>query len=105
TAELETVLGARAPHLGAVPGLSYSDRIIKETMRLYPLYPMLGRIVMRNCELGGYALTEGTGLGVSVWAMHRDPRHFDEPQRFNPDRWTSTLEAKLPKSAFFPFGG
>lgn len=104
-AELQDVLRAQPPHLGALPRLVYADQVIKETMRLYPLYPMLGRTATRACNLGGYELAAGTGIGISVWAMHRDPRYFDEPEAFDPDRWTEALEARLPKHAFFPFGG
>lgn len=103
--EVEAVLGQQRPHPGAIAQLTHVDRVIKETMRLYPLYPLIGRIATRPCSLGGYTLAAGTQIGISVWAMHRDPRYFDEPERFRPERWCEALEAGLPKHAFFPFGG
>lgn len=39
------------------------------------------------------------------WIMHRDPRYFEDPERFHPDRWTEEFEKRLPKFAYFPFGG
>jgi cytochrome P450 len=42
---------------------------------------------------------------VSQWVMHRDPRYFEEPERFNPDRWTEEFEKSLPRLVYFPFGG
>ena len=104
-AELSEVLNGRVPHAGVLPRLTFTEQVIKETMRLCPLYPMLGRVVRCDTVLAGYRLTAGTKLGISVWALHRDPRYFDDPERFDPLRWNETLERKLPKHAFFPFGG
>jgi cytochrome P450 len=42
---------------------------------------------------------------MSQWVMHRDPRFYDEPQRFLPERWSSERMKSLPKFAYFPFGG
>jgi len=42
---------------------------------------------------------------MSQWVMHRDPRYYDEPERFNPDRWLDERFKRAPKFAYFPFGG
>jgi cytochrome P450 len=42
---------------------------------------------------------------MSQWIVHRDPRYYAEPDRFEPDRWTSEFKAALPRFAYFPFGG
>jgi cytochrome P450 len=56
-------------------------------------------------SLGGYAVTPGRMVTMSQWVVHRDARHFPEPERFNPDRWLDGLEHRLPRGAYFPFGG
>jgi len=103
--ELERVLGGTQPDLGALPRLSYTERVVKETMRYYPLYPNVRRDIETAYDLGGYRIPAGTALGISIWAMHRDPRFFPDPERFDPSRWTEALERSLPKLAFLPFGG
>jgi cytochrome P450 len=105
TRELTDVLDGKTPDLSALPRLSCTENIVKETMRYYPLYPIVRRDIAHSYALGGYRIAPGTALGISVWAMHRDPRYFENPERFTPDRWTDELERSLPKLAFLPFGG
>jgi cytochrome P450 len=103
--ELDQVLGGARADLASLPRLSYTEKIVKETMRYYPLYPNVRRDIETAYDLGGYRIPAGTALGISIWAMHRDPRFFSDPARFDPSRWTEALERNLPKLAFLPFGG
>src|SRR5262249_34902687 len=57
-----------------------------------------------ECTIGGYRLPAGTTVIVSQYVMHRDPRYFERPEEFDPDRWTGGLLKRLPKFAYFPFG-
>jgi cytochrome P450 len=66
---------------------------------------MLGRQAVAACELGGYHLPAKATVLMSQWLLHRDARWFDEPERFRPDRWADGLAKRLPKFAYFPFGG
>ena len=50
-------------------------------------------------------LPGGSTILMSQWVVHRDPRYYSDPERFNPDRWADGLEKRLPKFAYFPFGG
>jgi len=77
---------------------------VKESMRLYPPAYGLGREAIRDCEVGGFHVPPGTQVFMFQWATHRDPRFFDEPLRFNPERWTTEFESQLPKYAYYPFG-
>jgi cytochrome P450 len=104
-AELRDVLGDRAPTVADLPRLVYTERIILESMRLYPPVYAFGRRPIADCTLGGYAIRAGTTIMISQWIVHRDPRHFAEPERFDPDRWANDLQKRLPKYAYFPFGG
>ncbi len=75
--------------------------VLRETMRLYPPVYALFRQADRPTEIAGYRLPEGSLVLLSQWATHRDPRYFEEPERFDPDRWT---DPDHPTYAYFPFG-
>jgi cytochrome P450 len=60
---------------------------------------------LADFELGPYTIRAGTTIFMSQWVMHRDPRYFDDPEKFDPDRWLPERSAGRPKMAYFPFGG
>jgi cytochrome P450 len=74
-------------------------------MRLYPPAWVVGREAIAECEVGGYRMPAGTTALMSQWVMHRDPRYHENPERFDPDRWTAEYAKALPRFAYFPFGG
>lgn len=102
--ELQQVLNGRIPEARDMPQLTYTEKIIKETMRLYPPAWAVARAVLTNCEVGGYQLRRGDNVVISQWVMHRDARFFIEPEKFEPDRWSPERAASIPKFAYFPFG-
>jgi cytochrome P450 len=104
-AELDQVLGGRLPTVADMPLLQYTEKIAKESMRLYPPAYGVGREAVEEFELGGYRVPAGSQLFMFQWAMQRDPRYFTEPNRFYPERWTEEFTSRLPKYAYFPFGG
>jgi cytochrome P450 len=104
-AELDQVLGGRLPTVADMPRLQYTEKIAKESMRLYPPAYAVGREAVEDFELGGYRVPAGSQLFMFQWAMQRDPRYFTEPNRFYPERWTEEFTSRLPKYAYFPFGG
>jgi cytochrome P450 len=104
-AEVCGVLGGRSPTAADLPRLPYTQQVVLEIMRLYPAAYMLGRQAVAACELGGYHLPAKATVLMSQWLLHRDGRWFDEPERFHPDRWADGLAKRLPKFAYFPFGG
>jgi cytochrome P450 len=104
-AELDEVLDGRAPTFADLPRLKYTEMIAKESMRLYPPAYGVGRQNIKECEIGGYRVPAGTQVFAFQWVTQRDPRYFDEPESFYPERWTEEFEKGLPKYAYFPFGG
>jgi cytochrome P450 len=104
-AELRDALGERAPTLADLPRIAYAEQVVKESMRLYPPIYAFGRQAVRDVEIRGYPLPQGTTVFMSQWVMHRDPRFYDEPEAFRPERWTAEAERRLPKFAYLPFGG
>ncbi|GAB4201181.1 MAG: cytochrome P450 [Roseiflexaceae bacterium] len=104
--ELDRVLGGRAPTMADLPALRYTELVLRESMRLYPpAWTLSGRIAARDTELGGFHIPAGSLMSISQWVTHRDPRFFPEAERFQPERWEGDLEKRLPRFAYFPFGG
>ncbi|HVP50381.1 MAG TPA: cytochrome P450 [Candidatus Bathyarchaeia archaeon] len=104
-AELDLVLAGRTPSAGAVPQLPVANKVVRETMRLYPPAWVMSRQAVEDVEVGGYTVPAGSNVIVSQWVTHRDARFFPEPESFRPDRWSPESEQSLPKFAYFPFGG
>jgi cytochrome P450 len=104
-AELDAVLGDRAPSLDDLPNLSYTGHVITETLRLYPAAWGMARLAVEDHEVAGYPVTKGMGVAMAQWVVHRDPRWYDAPEEFRPERWQGDLLKRLPRFAYFPFGG
>ena len=102
--EVDAVLGQRAPTLEDLPRLQYVDQVIKETLRIYPPAWILGRQAMQDVELGGYHVRKGTMVFVSPYVQHHDPRWFEEPEAFRPERFSEENEKKIRAHTFIPFG-
>lgn len=104
-AELASVLGGRAPTVEDAPALRYTEWVILETMRIYPPAWSVGREALTDLELAGTQLRKGAQLWIFQWAAHRDPQWFPRPDSFEPERWDDDLVRRLPRCAYFPFGG
>jgi len=103
--EIDRVLGGRAPTMTDLPSLGSVEQVVTESMRLYPPAWLIGRRAIDAHPIDGYTAPPRSIVLMSQWVMHRDPRFFQEPDRFNPARWTPAFRAELPKFAYFPFGG
>ncbi len=104
-AELDRVLEGRAPGFYDVPGLTYTEMVVAEAMRLYPPAWAIGRKAIEAFEIGGLELPAGSICILSPYVTQRDPRWFAEPDRFDPERWTAEAKEARPKFSYFPFGG
>ncbi|QOT00324.1 cytochrome P450 [Brevibacterium sp. JNUCC-42] len=103
--EIHDVLNGRLPVTQDISNLKYTGMVINETLRLLPPAYTLLRQSAEDTEIGGYMIPKNSIVLVSQYVMHRDPRYFEDPLAFRPERWADGLEKKLPMFAYFPFGG
>ena len=103
--ELDSVLGSRPPNAGDLPKLVYTERVIREVLRLYPPAWRIFRMTQTELQIGDYVLPAGSNIVLVQWVTQRDPRWFVNPDKFEPDRWVEDAARKLPRFAYFPFGG
>lgn len=104
-AEAVAALGDRRPAAEDLAALPYLTRVLKETMRLYPAAGMFGRRAVAECEIEGRVIPAGAEVVVSPWVTHRHPGHWEDPGRFDPDRFAPESEAARHRYAWYPFGG
>ena len=102
---------AEADAVGGVPtaeqagALSYTMMTLKETMRLYPSAPLIGRRSVADDELGDYLITGGSDVIPAPWITHRHPDFWPSPETFDPSRFTPEQEKARHRYAWHPFGG
>jgi len=103
--ELDGVLGARSLEPADLSRLPYLQAVMNEVLRLDPPAYIMAREVIEPCEIGGYTMRPHSTIIFSQWVMQRDPRYYDDPEAFRPERWLDGLANQLPPGAYFPFGG
>ncbi|HZD30205.1 MAG TPA: cytochrome P450 [Candidatus Angelobacter sp.] len=103
--ELDRVLVGRLPCANDAPQLAFTNRVVREALRIYPPAWVVSRRAAEDVEIGGYTVPTGSNVIVSPWVTHRDAQFFPDPLAFKPDRWLTQNEQALPKFAYFPFGG
>ena len=103
--EIDSVLGDRPPTLEDLPQLKYVEQVLTESMRIFPPVWLQSRKTLEEYPVGDTVIPKGAIVFVSQYLMHRDPRFFDDPETFRPERWTAEMKAALPRFAYFPFGG
>jgi cytochrome P450 len=103
--EVDRVLQGRTPKVADIASLPFVERVVTESMRLYPPAWIVGRRAIEPYSIGGYVAPARALFVMSQWVMHRDARYYPDPGRFDPDRWTPEFRASLPRFAYFPFGG
>jgi cytochrome P450 len=101
-AEINTVLGERAPRSDDIQQMDLLDRVIKESMRILPAVPFLFmRVCAENSTIGGFAVPKGSNMMLSPLAAHHDPNIYPEPKNFLPDRWINKTPSPYD---YLPFG-
>jgi cytochrome P450 len=101
--ELDRVLGGRPPTIHDLPQLPYTDMVIKEVLRLYPPLWNLARDVLEDVQLGEYTIPKGSALIISPYIVQHDPQHWEDPERFAPERFKDNYDKQVQRGAYFPF--
>ena len=104
-AEVDAVLAGKPPGAEELPRLRYTEMVLAESMRLFPPAWIVGRRALQPYEVGGFTVPQDSIVLASQWVTHRDPRHFPDPERFDPERWRPEARDARPKFSYFPFGG
>lgn len=104
-AELDAAVGDEAPASPLLRQTPYLDRVLKETLRLYPPIHLGSRVAATNLTFQQIAIPAGTRVLYSIYLTHRDRRYWPEPDQFDPDRFSPGRADTRPAYAYLPFGG
>lgn len=100
------VSALRPPTFADIPKLQYTEAVLAESMRLFPPAWTLGRLAVAEHEFGGHRVQKGSLVLASQYVTHRDPRFWDRPDEFRPERWrTLSVKEAGQRFIYFPFGG
>ena len=110
--EIDFVTGkTRLVEESDIANLPYIQAIVKETLRLHPTGPLIPRESSQSCTINGYDIPERTRLLVNVWAIGRDPKCWEDPLEFKPERFLSEessgksqLDVRGQNFLLLPFG-
>ncbi|MGB7045137.1 MAG: cytochrome P450, partial [Methylocella sp.] len=104
-AELDRVLGGRAPGLADLAELKYTRMVVEEALRLYPPVHTIARTAVKEDWIGGVRIPPGAAVFISIYTTHGNPTLWPEPERFDPEHFTPVAAAKRHRFAYLPFGG
>ena len=104
--EIKSVLkDKKVPYFDDLSKLKYTEKVFRESMRVYPPVWTMGRFVQEPYTIGEYTIPTGSTILMSQYVMHHNSMYYTDPLIFNPDRWTDEFKRNLPRFAYFPFGG
>jgi cytochrome P450 len=103
-AEIDGLLDCRFPTISDFPRLTYSNKVIKESMRLYPSAWSISRRALADDNIGGYHIPAGAIVALSPYTLQRHPTFWPEPETFDPERFAPEQEVRRHRYAYIPFG-
>jgi cytochrome P450 len=98
------VLNGRTPTHADLPKLTYTQKVIQETLRLYPSAYLFAREAVDDQFIDGYRIPAGALIFITPFVTHRDPKYWADPERFDPERFNADQIAQRPSHVYFPFG-
>lgn len=102
--EVDAALSDSAPTAVCLSGLDYMNRVINESLRLWPPFWAMTREAVSEDNIGGYRIPAGSLIVVSPYVTQRHPAFWDEPEKFDPERFRPERSAGRHRFAYFPFG-
>jgi cytochrome P450 len=104
-AEIDRLASEGLPSGDHLSQLPYTEKVLTESMRLFPPAWLIGRRALRDYAVPPYVIPANALVLMSPYVMHHDERYFQDPFRFDPERWTPAAKVAFPKFCYFPFGG
>jgi cytochrome P450 len=102
--EFDTVLGDAPLSFGDVPRFEFATQVIQEALRLYPPFWMVDRMALAADHAGGFDIPRGSTVIVFVYGAHHAPRYWEDPERFDPERFAKANEKLQTPFTYLPFG-
>lgn len=103
--EVDSALDGRTATDADYAALPFTNRVVNETLRMYPPVWFITRRAVVDTTLAGHEVPRGSSILFSPYALHRDPAVFTDPDAFVPDRWLPDNLKKLPRNAVISFSG
>ena len=95
----------KIPRVEDLTKFKYIEKVIRESLRIYPTVWSIGRIVEEDYLIDKYTIPKGSSIIMSQYVIQHDNRFYKYPHEFNPERWTDEFKRSIPKFSYFPFGG
>lgn len=102
--EIQSVVSGDYPTLEELGQLHYLEQVINETLRLFPPAPIMSRQAAETKTYGQVTIPKGAAVLIPIFLVLKDPKHFPDPEKFDPDRFTEENKAARDHMAFMPFG-
>jgi cytochrome P450 len=102
--EFDSVLNGEPLNYSAVPKLEFATKVVQEGLRLYPPFWMVDRMALSDDRAGDLVIPRGSTVVVFVYGAHHSPRYWDDPERFDPERFTKANEKLRAPFTYLPFG-
>lgn len=103
-AEVNRIAGAEQLSLGHLQQLDYTEQVLSEVLRLYPPAWLISRSTLREDAIDGYRVKKNSNIFISPYMLHHSSKYWQDPEVFNPERFSEENIAKINKDAYIPFG-